>query len=327
MNDSNIKLTDNLDEDILEDYINRPILAAPLINEIVEKNFQNEANIFIPGKFFPALSVTGDSCDLHCEHCNISYLSHMKDVSSERNLRDALDSLVRNGAGGCLISGGCDESGKVPVLNFLDILIEYKKKTQLIFNFHIGLLNEEEIKRLALIPPDVVSFDFTLDEEIITDIYHLNKNSGDYISCLDTLLKHNIRVVPHITIGLNLGSIKKEIEALKLLSKYSFDLIVFLILIPPNNKDQFTEPKPKEISKVFTAARLLFPNTELSLGCMRPRGTIRKEIEDAAINAGINRFEIPLNRSIKQLKEKGRKINKFYSCCAIPLDLYRPISE
>ena len=294
-----------------------------LIKEITSKNFNNKVNIFIPGRHFPALSVTGTNCSLECEHCNISYLSHMMDASDENKLRKSLDILVSADAQGCLISGGCDEDGKVPLLDYKDVFHEYKEKTDLIFNFHAGLLNEDEIKRLADIPPDIVSFDFTLDEEIIKNIYHLDRKPEDYMKTLENMIKHNIRVVPHINIGLNYGSIKEEILTLKYLSKFEFELIVFIILIPPEGDDRLSEPRVEEIGKVLTEARLKFPKAELSLGCMRPRSKIRSAIEDAAIKAGVNRFEIPLRKTIKKLTENGMELKTYHACCAIPLSLYR----
>ncbi len=323
---NNESTTENntLDREAIQIRLNNKEPVEKLIKEITLRNFNNTVNIFIPGRFFPALSVTGSNCSLGCEHCNQSYLSHMMDASSESKLRESLDKLVSADAQGCLISGGCDENGKVPLLEYKDVFREYKEKSDLIFNFHTGLINEEEIKRLADIPPDIVSFDFTLDEEIIKNIYHLEKTPEDYKTTLKNMIKHNIRVVPHINIGLNYGSIKEEIVTLEYLSQFEFELIVFIILIPPEGDDRFTEPRVEEIGKVLTEARLKFPNAELSLGCMRPRSKIRSAIEEAAIKAGINRFEIPLKKTIRKLTENGMKLNTYHACCAIPLSLYRP---
>jgi hypothetical protein len=312
-----------LDREAIQIRLNNKEPVEQLIKEITLRNFNNTANIFIPGRHFPALSVTGANCSLGCEHCNKSYLSHMMDASSKTKLRESLDTLVSAEAQGCLISGGCDADGKVPLLEYKDVFHEYKEKTDLIFNFHAGLLNEDEIKQLADFA-DIVSFDFTLDEEIIKNIYHLDRKPEDYMRTLENMMKHNIRVVPHINIGLNYGSIKEEIVTLEYLSKFEFELIVFIILIPPEGDDRFTEPRVEEIGKVLTEARLKFPKAELSLGCMRPRSKIRSAIEDAAIKAGINRFEIPLKKTIRKLTENGMKLNTYHACCAIPLSLYRP---
>ena len=173
-----LKETKNIEDDIqdlnfldlsfmmkLENKIFNTIVA-----KITEKNFNNTICLFQPGDQFIPLSVTGKDCELQCEHCNKKYLQDMKDISSEKLLRDNLDALIAKNAQGCLISGGSDENGKVPFLRFKDILIEYKKKSDLIFNFHTGILNENDVKELSEIEPDVVSFDLTLDDDIIKNI-------------------------------------------------------------------------------------------------------------------------------------------------------------
>lgn len=303
--------------------LSEQMVFSNLVKKITADNFNNRVNVFIPGREFKSISVTGNSCDLHCEHCNKKYLTNMKDASTPEKLRHILDKMIEYQVQGCLISGGCTIEGKVPLLKYKDILKEYKDKTNLIFNFHTGLVNEQEIEELAEIPPDVVSFDFSLDEEIIHDVYHMeNRSPQDYIDTIDNFIKKGIQVIPHICVGLNFGSVKKELEALKYLQKYEFDLIVFIVLIPPNDNDKFTSTNISDILDVFYAARLLFPLTELSLGCMRPRGKDNQIIEELAVRAGFNRFVIPSKNTLKTLKENNYIIDEFQACCAIPLNLY-----
>jgi uncharacterized radical SAM superfamily protein len=288
-----------------------------LSDTILKENFGGIIRTFIPGRYFTSLSVTGGECELNCEHCHSNYLTHMIDVATEEKLRAALDDLVQQGAYGCLLSGGCDIEGKVPILQFADVIKEYKKKSNLLFNFHVGLLQEPEIQKLAELNPDFVSFDFTIDENIIKEVYHLEKSVQDYIDTYSNLLKYKIRTVPHICIGLNFGKTHKELQALQMLSKYPTDLIVFLVIIPPQQHPEFQPANISEIEEVFTNARLIFPQTELSLGCMRPRGELRHKIEQLAIQSGFNRFEIPSKRSIKILRENGYLIKTYNLCCAV----------
>ena len=296
-----------------------------IIKDIIKVNFKNVITTFIPGKEFISLSVTGSGCALHCEHCDVKYLNIMKDISNEKKLREILDKLIADNAQGCLISGGCDLQGKVPLLKFIDILKEYHNKSNLIFNYHTGLLDDNEIQQLATIPPDVISFDFTTDEDIIKNVYHLNdKTINDYKKTLNSFINNNLNVIPHITLGLNFGHIKKELEALKYLKSLNkdFGLIVFIVLIPPKNNLNFTNTDVNNISKVFKAARLIFPRTELSLGCMRPRGKLYSQIEVEAIKAGITRIVIPSRNAKKLIDDIGYQVKKFSACCAIPLNLY-----
>ncbi|MHA1727324.1 MAG: radical SAM protein [Promethearchaeota archaeon] len=312
-----------IDENYIKNFTKRNTDVYPLFDNIIRTNFNKQISLFTPGNDFPSLSVTGNACELRCEHCNTKYLHGMKDVSSGEKMRKTLDELISRGVKGCLISGGCDSDGKVPFLQFKDILHEYKEKHNLIYNFHTGLLNEEEIKELAEIPPDIVSYDFTVDEEIIHNVYHLDKKPKDYSKTLENMIKYGIRVIPHVTIGLNFGRVKKEIDTLEYLLNHEFDLIVFIVLIPPKDSEKFKPTNITEVTRILMKARLMFPLTELSLGCMRPKNKeLRVKIEDSAVAAGINRFALPSKKTVRKLIEKGYEINKFNACCAIPLDLY-----
>jgi len=292
-----------------------------LLEKIVKTNFSSNINIFTPGHNFPSLSVTGSNCDLNCEHCSKKYIQQMKDISTEDKLKSVFSELLKRNAKGCLISGGCDSNGKVPILKFKHLLINFRKNSNLIFNFHTGLVSEEDIQNLIEIQPNVISFDFTMDDEVIKNIYHLNKTKYDYMKVFETFKKYNLNVVPHITIGLNFGYVKNELEALKYLQKFQHDLIVFIILIPPKNH-KFIKTKLEDIKAVLTFARLLYPTVELSLGCMRPRGKENIEIEKVAIDCGINRIVIPSKDILKYIENKGYIIHEFDACCAIPLNLY-----
>ena len=292
-------------------------LYKSLCMQILKQNFRGEIKTFIPGKQFASLSVTGSSCELNCEHCHSHYLSHMQDVSSEKKLRDTLDILIEKGAHGCLISGGCDSTGKVPLLRYYNILKEYKKISSLIFNFHVGLVNEEEIQKITEIQPDFVSFDFTMDEDVIKDVYHMKRNVADYLNTYQYLLKYRVRTVPHICVGLNFGNIQKEFLVLQEIANYPVDLIVFLVIISPPHHPKFHEANLDDIKDLFTSARLLFPHTELSLGCMRPRGEQRHQIEEIAVQSGFNRYEIPSRKTLSLLEKNNISIQTYNVCCAV----------
>ncbi|MFW9946497.1 MAG: radical SAM protein [Candidatus Odinarchaeota archaeon] len=294
-------------------------LALKLKNE----NFGNQIKIYIPNKRFPAISITGDYCALACEHCNKKYLKGMEKVLNKDNLESFLFNHFENGGVGALISGGCEPDGSVPLLEFLDSIKLIKDKTNLIINTHTGLLNEETAKKLAEARVDIVSFDVTMDEEVIKSIYHLNKDPEDYKQSIEYLKKYNLNIVPHICIGLLYGKIHKELEAIKFLKESGLNpsLIVLIALIPPkDSKTKFIQLNPIDIAKVIAVIRFVFPSTEISLGCMRPRGKAKIQIEKSAILAGITRIEIPSIETLKWLKQKYPNIElKFFSaCCAIP---------
>lgn len=294
-----------------------------LTQKITRRNFNNVLKIYNPTKRFPAISITGNNCALECEHCNKKYLKGMKQIITTEELERFLINLSNKNGVGALISGGSMIDGSVPLLKFLNTIKKVKKETNLIINTHTGLLNEETAKQLAEAYVDIVSFDINMDEEVVKNIYHLDIELNEYKRALDTLKKYNLNIVPHICIGLHYGKLNKELESIKFIkeSKINPSLIVIIILIPPkDSRIKFESPKLEDIAKVIAITRIVFPRTEISLGCMRPRGKIKAEIEKMAIKAGITRIEIPSIQTLKWLKDCNSEIQfKFFSaCCAIP---------
>jgi len=294
-----------------------------LANEIKNKHFKNVLKIYIPNKRFPAISITGTDCSLHCDHCNEKYLAGMKPLQNNADLEKFLFQHAKNDGVGALISGGCDPDGSVPLINFLDTIKKVKNASKLIINTHTGLLNEQTAKKLSEANVDIVSFDVNMDEEIVKKIYHLDKELEEYKRAVNLLKKYNLNIIPHICVGLHYGELHKELNSLRFIKEAQInpELIVIIALIPPkNSKISFRRPEPSEISKIILLTRFIFPTTEISLGCMRPRGDIKIEVEKYAINAGITRIEIPSVKTLEWLKERDPSVRfKFFSaCCAIP---------
>ena len=292
-------------------------------SKITQENFRNNLKIYIPNKKFPAISITGNECALECAHCDKKYLKGMKPILNNEDLEEFLMNLSKKGGKGALLSGGCEPDGSVPLINYLDTVRKIKERTNLIINTHTGLLNEATAKKLAEAKVDIVSFDINIDNEVIKEIYHLEKGISDYESAVRLLKKYGLNIVPHICIGLYYGKLHKELESIKFIKEMGIDpsLIVLIALIPPkNSKILFKRPRPEEIAKVIATIRFVFPQTEISLGCMRPRGDIKIDVEKYAIRAGITRLEIPSKSTIKWLKQVNPEVNlKFFSaCCAIP---------
>ena len=134
-----------------------------------------------------------------------------------------------------------------------------------------------------------------------------------------------MNIVPHICIGLHYGKLHKELESLKFIKESGLNpsLIVLIALIPPkNSKTKFIRPKPIDIAKVISIIRFIYPRSETSLGCMRPRGAVKVEIEKCAIRAGITRIEIHSKKNLKWIKVVDHDVNFNYlsACCAIPVE-------
>ncbi len=294
-----------------------------LAQNITKRNFGNILKIYNPTNKFPAISITGSNCALECEHCNKKYLKGMKQILDNNDLELFLRELSRKNGVGALISGGSDLDGSVPLYNFLDTIKKVKRETNLIINTHTGLLKEDTADKLAEANVDIVSFDINMDEEVVKDIYHLDVHLDEFKRAIDLMKRYNLNIVPHICVGLWYGKLNKELESIKFIKENLRDpsLIVVIVLIPPkNSKIKFDTPQPDMIAKVIAMIRFLFPMTEISLGCMRPRGRIKIEVEKKALKAGITRIEIPSRDTMKWWQKENPEIQfKFYSaCCAIP---------
>lgn len=294
-----------------------------LAQAITQRNFGNILKIYNPTRKFPAISITGGECALNCEHCNKKYLKGMKSILENKDLEEFLFELYNNGGTGALISGGSGLDGSVPLLNFLDSIKKVKSETNLIINTHTGLLNEDTARKLVDAKVDIVSFDINMDKDVVRDIYHLDIDLDEYRRAIGLLNSYNLNVVPHICVGLYYGRLHKELDTIRFIKETLEEpsLIVVIVLIPPkNSRINFETPRPEFIAKVISIIRFMFPRTEISLGCMRPRGNIKLEVEKSAIKGGITRVEIPSRDTLKWLRKKKPGINfRFYSaCCAIP---------
>jgi len=293
------------------------------------QNFGERLKVYIPNNNFPAISITGSECALNCEHCNKKYLDNMKPLLTNRDLKKFLINLHKEGGVGALISGGCDPNGAVPLKQFLNTIKEVKQHTNLIINIHTGLIDEDTAQQITDTTADIVSFDINMDEKIIQQIYHLDKTVEDYKHSLELLQKNNLNIVPHVCFGLYYGKIHEELKSIKFIKEVipNPSLIVIIALIPPKNSE-FELPKPEDISKLIAVTRLIFPQTEISLGCMRPRGSVKKQIEQLALKAGITRIEIPSKATLQWMKKFDPNVSfEFYSaCCAIP-EKYEKIAK
>ncbi|HME50612.1 MAG TPA: radical SAM protein [Candidatus Lokiarchaeia archaeon] len=289
--------------------------------------FGKRLKVYVPGKKFPAMSVTGSACDLGCKHCNKQYLHGMVPVDTPEKLESALRDLGASGGTGALISGGSTNEGIVEMSRFQDVLGLIKTEMNLALNIHTGLIDAAAATRLHETGIDTISLDLVGDDETIQEIYGLHKTVDDYKRVLVALMNAgftNEQIIPHICIGLNKGDIIGEYNVLDYINVLDPKLIVFIVIIPPSistdlDSTGFKLVLPVEVSRVVLTARILFPRAEISLGCMRPGGRIRQEYDLAAFNAGITRIALPTQQLLKTARDRGYQIDRIDSCCAIGL--------
>lgn len=276
--------------------------------EVRKANFPNEIEFDFPAKT-KAISVTGNRCSLNCAHCNGHYLKNMVPIEDWSN-------KVAKDTTSYLISGGCDQQGKVPVFRYLPQLKEIKaskRKT----NLHVGLVDVHEIMQLGQVA-DVISFDFIGDNETIKEVYHLDKTVEDYIRVY-TGLRKIVKVLPHICIGLRGGRISGEYRALKILQELGVEGLVFIVFVPTSGTP-YAEQQPPELEqvvRVLCKAREYFPTMPIHLGCMRPTGKYRAQLDQMALRCGVNKIVQPTPKALMLAEELGLVIKWGEECCVL----------
>ncbi len=282
---------------------------------------------FYPSGRTIAMSLTGTHCELKCKHCNAQYLRGM--MTKEQTLEALKD---RPGYyESVLVSGGSTREGKVPVVQNLRF-IKRLHKTGLKLNFHTGLLDRNEILKIKPYASRV-SFDFIYDDEVIKNVYGLtDKTKEDYEKTyllMRRLLGGRIeneegypssKVVPHYTIGLNCGKITKgDFDTISELAYLKPTLLVIDVFIPTRGTPfENCPPPPLEgVREILDKARRRLTRTTMFLGCMRPFGKYREELDLMAYELGVKGFVKPSKPLIEKVKNSGEKIVIKEECCAL----------
>jgi hypothetical protein len=205
---------------------------------------------------------------------------------------------VEKGYRSFLISGGMLPDGSIPFDRHENELREYKKKYDLLYNFHVGFQKSQLARDLA----DVVSMDFFGDSAVLKKIYRLNLTPEDILN----ISRFYRKVVFHITIGILGGQISHEEKALEILSKET-DSIVLNVFIPTPNTRFGESPPPdlKEVLRIFEKARKLFKT--VVLGCMQPKGLYRRDLQNIVKDL-VDVVTKPVDGS-----------GKFKGCCAFAI--------
>ncbi len=279
-----------------------------------------EIRFYHPLPHFPAVSITGEWCALRCKHCMGKYLQGMTPIRSPEKLKEFSIRLEERGGVGILVSGGCTPDGRVPLERFYDALRWIKENTELIINVHTGLIDEEGAEELASTGIDIASVDVVGSDETIRRVYGLRATVEDYRKTLNSLMETSIpAVVPHLCVGLDYGRILGEAKALEIIWEAQPRQMVILALIPTPGTpmEEVRPPPPRDVAKVTSLARLLMPETSISLGCMRPRAE-RESLETLCLKAGADRMVLPSRATRSWAESQDLKILELDGCCSIP---------
>ncbi len=288
---------------------------------LTKETFNRQITLFNPGAHFPSISVTGTQCQLQCQHCAGRFLHQMHAITSPQELLTFCKNLAHQKGVGCLISGGCDNTGVIPLAPFLPTLAKIKQSTELFLNVHTGFLTDSQANNLSQTGIDCASVDIVGDDATIHTVYGLTqRTTKDYVSTLKSLGKTNLPVAPHVCVGLQNGDLVGELNALQLIKTSIKPKLLVIIALMPTEGTPMANSSPAQaldIARVCAISRLLFPETEIALGCMRPRGAIRRQTEQLAVQAGVTRLVLPTKTTIEYLQKNDYTISMQNTCCVI----------
>ncbi len=232
---------------------------------------------FSPSKTLP-VSVSGEKCSLDCAHCQGHFLKTMTPWAEvlEQGTRDRRSFLI---------SGGCDKEGRVflPPEKDLPGLAERGR-----LNFHVTLIDEDQ---LEIITPwaHTISQDLHGDDRVIRKILGLEKSFKDYAASYKRVWSR-ARVIPHVLIGLGGEEFEGERKVIKLLGNYPPPAVIFLVYLPLI-KSPLTPKKPPALEKVINFlgwAKEELQGVPMVMGCMRPGGKYRTELDNQVIKLGFS---------------------------------------
>ncbi|MEM3378661.1 MAG: radical SAM protein [Candidatus Bathyarchaeia archaeon] len=267
---------------------------------------------------FPTVSVTGGACALNCRHCGGRILQTMQSAPTPEALFQAAVTLKRNGAEGCLISGGCQPDGSVPLKPFIPVITTIKRELGLTVFVHTGIIDAETAVALKEAGVDAALIDVIGSDETIKKVCDLKVSVQDYARSLLALQRAGLNFVPHVIVGLHDGKLKGEYEALRLIAAVKPSAIVIIAFMPIHGTAMASTqpPTPIDIARVVATARLMFPETPLVLGCMRPKENHRAETDVLALKAGVDAIAFPSEEAIRYASAEGY-VSSFSSyCCA-----------
>ncbi len=295
--------------------------------KITRENHGDNLTFYLPGMIrygnmrglYPAISLTGDRCQLLCEHCKGLLLKPMIKATSPEILIKKCLNLARSGHIGILLSGGSDLEGKLPWKKFYQAISKIKSETNLFISVHCGFLDLSTATALKEAGVDQALIDIMGDEETAKKIYHLD-GLQRVIASLKNLFKAGLDVVPHVVAGLMYGRIHGEYNALSIISRFQPSALVIVVLTPLKDTPMaITSPlRPIEVARLIARARLMMPHIPISLGCERPRDKEGQLMEELAIHAGATRMAVWSTETVDEALNLGLKPLFQHTCCSVP---------
>ena len=208
--------------------------------------------------------------------------------------------------------------GSVPLKQFIPAIEKIKRELGLTVFVHTGIIDAVTATALKTAGVDAALIDIIGSDETIRKVYNLNVTTKDYAKSLKALQEAGLNFVPHVIVGLDDGKLKGELDALKIIASVKPSAIVVIAFMPIHGTAMANAkpPTPADIARVAATARLMFPETPLVLGCMRPKGKHRAETDVLALKAGVDAIAFPDEEAVKYAEAQGYAFSFSSYCCA-----------
>lgn len=279
---------------------------------------EKKINFFITSDHFPSISITGNECSLMCQHCKGKLLESLVHATTCDELVKKALSLHKKGAKGILLTGGCDERGRVPIRDIVPAIKTIKAKTGMLLIAHTGFISREEASALRGSGLDGIGFDVIGDMGTAKEVYGLSVSEMDYVESLRAIEDSGLMVFPHVCVGLHFGELRGELRALEMIREVSPVTVIITGLMPVVGTPMaHIKPKLSDFETVITRAVEMFPDTPVVLGCSHSSGKDREKIEMIAMKCGVSGIAAPTVLIARFARENGFEINYYGMCCGL----------
>ncbi|GFO98137.1 aldolase-like protein [groundwater metagenome] len=253
-----------------------------------------------------------------CQHCRGKLLESLVHATTCDELVKKALSLHKKGAKGILLTGGCDDRGRIPISAIVPAIKAIKDETGMLLIAHTGFISREEAFALRGSGLDGIGFDVIGDMGTAKEVYGLSVSEREYVESLRAIEDSGLVVFPHVCVGLHFGELRGELRALEIIREANPVTVIITGLMPVAGTPMaHIKPKPSDFEKVIARAIEMFPDTPVVLGCAHSSGKDREKIEMIAMKCGVSGIAAPTVSTARFAREKGFEINYYGMCCGL----------
>jgi len=269
---------------------------------------------------WPAVSITGGDCQLQCDHCKARILEPMIPARTPDELWRVANEQIARGARGMLLTGGSNRRNEVEYDAFYSTVRRIKDEfPDFRIALHTALTDGDGARCMEQAGVDAAMMDVIGAQDTITQVYHLKRGVEDFERTLEALVATRLKVVPHIVLGLHYGRLLGEWNALEIVRRHRPAALVLVAAMPfyaPASRP-FAAVDAHQAGRFFLDARDALPDLPLLLGCARPPGRIKTQIDAYAVMAGFDGIAHPADGMVELAARLGREVRISSSCCSI----------